>query len=75
MHPVNTVTNGLKKFDRIIKRVTILTRVFFFTRKCMAVCRAATKSGRKAGFHCIVSIHVKGAPFVSSLRYKKGVSG
>ena len=46
MHPVNTVTNGLKKFDRIIKRLTLLTRVIFFTRKCMAVCRAATKSGR-----------------------------
>ena len=33
--------------------MTILTSDFF-TRKCMAVLSGGQKSGRKAGFHCIV---------------------
>ena len=33
--------------------MTILTSDFF-TRKCMAVSSGGQKSGRKAGFHCIV---------------------
>ena len=45
-NPVNTVTNGPKKFGHI-NRVAVLTTVFFFTRKCMAVfARRPKKSGR-----------------------------
>ena len=56
---------GQKKFFRI-NGVAVFTRVFFFTRKCMAVFarRQSTvavitklpyyRGGRKAGFHCNV---------------------
>ena len=35
-NPVNTVTTGPKQFGHI-NGVAVLTRVFFFTGKCMAV--------------------------------------
>ena len=56
-NPVNTVTNGPKKFGRI-NGVAVLTRGFFI-RKCMAVfARRPKNSGRKAGFHCTMYLYL-----------------